>query len=73
MEASALYALAGARSVPVVCFAHVTNTMGQYGSDDFEKGEANGTITATQLIAAAARAFQTNKMEPGGTGASPPR
>jgi uridine phosphorylase len=73
MEASALYAFAAARGVRVACFAHVTNTMGQHGSDDFEKGEANGTITATQLIAAAARAFRANTMKPGATGASPLR
>jgi len=58
MEAAALYAFATARQVPVVCFAHVTNTMGQHGGDDFEKGEADGTLTAMRLIGAAARAFR---------------
>jgi uridine phosphorylase len=42
MEAAALYAFAGYANVPVLCLAHVTNTMGQ-GGDDFEKGEADGT------------------------------
>lgn len=59
MEASALYAFAAARQVSVTCFAHVTNTMGQHGGDDFEKGEADGAVTAIQLIEAAARAFRS--------------
>lgn len=51
MEASALYAFARARNRPVICFAHVTNQMGQT-EGDFEKGEANGAIAAIQLISA---------------------
>ncbi|MGE0626804.1 MAG: hypothetical protein AB7O43_03200 [Hyphomicrobiaceae bacterium] len=31
-----------------VCFAHVTNQMGQAG--DFDKGEANGATAAIDLI-----------------------
>lgn len=58
MEAAALYAFATARGVLVTCFAHVTNTMGQQAGDDFEKGEADGTVTALRLVEAAARAFQ---------------
>ena len=58
MEAAALYAFARARDVPVTCFAHVTNTMGQQAGDDFEKGEAEGTVTALRLIEAAATAFR---------------
>ncbi len=54
MEAAALYALATARAVPIVCLAHVTNTMGQHAGDDFEKGEAGGSLTALRVIAAAA-------------------
>ncbi|MBZ0216722.1 MAG: hypothetical protein K8F25_09235, partial [Fimbriimonadaceae bacterium] len=42
MEASALYAFAQARKKPVICFAHVTNQMGQV-EGDFEKGEEDGT------------------------------
>ena len=39
MEAAALYAFAQARGKSVVCFAHVTNSMGQI-EGDFDKGEA---------------------------------
>ncbi len=48
MEAAALYAFAQARKKPVLCFAHVTNQMGQAG--DFEKGEANGAKAAIALV-----------------------
>jgi uridine phosphorylase len=48
MEAAALYAFAQARKKPVLCFAHVTNQMGQDG--DFEKGEANGAKAAIALV-----------------------
>jgi uridine phosphorylase len=57
MEAAALYAFATARGFPVTCFAHVTNSMGQNTGDDFEKGEAAGTVTALRLIGATAKAF----------------
>lgn len=53
MEAAALYAFAQACGKRIVCFAHVTNQMGQEG--DFEKGEADGTVDALAVIAAAAR------------------
>jgi uridine phosphorylase len=56
MEAAALYAFAEARGKPVLCFAHVTNQMGRV-EGDFEKGEANGTGDALDVIAAAARAW----------------
>ena len=59
MEAAALYAFAGLRGVPVTCVAHVTNTMGQQGGDDFEKGEADGSLTALRIIEAAAEAFRS--------------
>jgi uridine phosphorylase len=55
MEAAALYAFASARKRPVVCFAHVTNTMGQV-EGDFEKGEADGSAASLVLIAAVVRA-----------------
>lgn len=58
MEAAALYALAAARSLPITCIAHVTNTMGQQAGDDFEKGEAGGSVTALRVITAAAGAFR---------------
>ena len=43
-----MYAFAQARGCPVLCFAHVTNQMGQEG--DFEKGEGNGVVDALTLI-----------------------
>ncbi|MGE8944512.1 nucleoside phosphorylase [Leptospira interrogans] len=52
MEAAALYAFAEARNKPVLCFAHVTNQMGQIG--DFEKGEANGATASIALVHAVA-------------------
>jgi uridine phosphorylase len=51
MEAAALYAFARARGKPVLCLAHVTNTMGQAGQD-FEKGESDGTTDALNLLEA---------------------
>jgi uridine phosphorylase len=56
MEAAALYAFSEARRKPVLCFAHVTNQMATV-TGDFEKGEADGTIDALALIAAAVRAW----------------
>jgi uridine phosphorylase len=56
MEASALYAFAKARHKSVVCFAHVTNQMGNI-EGDFEKGKANGSKDALELIAATAKAW----------------
>lgn len=54
MEAAALYAFARARQRAVVCFAHVTNRMGQV-EGDFEKGEGNGVADALAVIACTAR------------------
>jgi uridine phosphorylase len=51
MEAAALYAFARTRGVPVLCLAHVTNTMGQV-EGDFEKGEADGTAEALKVVEA---------------------
>jgi uridine phosphorylase len=56
MEASALYAFAEARSQPVICFAHITNQMGNV-ENDFEKGEAQGSLDAIQVISQAAEAW----------------
>jgi uridine phosphorylase len=53
MEAAALYAFGQVRQKPVLCFAHVTNQMGRIDGD-FEKGEADGSQDALQLIAIAA-------------------
>jgi uridine phosphorylase len=49
MEAAALYALAQARHYQIICFAHVTNQMGQT-EGDFEKGEASGSQAALHII-----------------------
>jgi uridine phosphorylase len=51
MEAAALYAFAQARGRPVLCLAHVTNTMAQAG-DDFEKGDDNGAREGLRVLAA---------------------
>ncbi|NUS22597.1 MAG: nucleoside phosphorylase, partial [Mesorhizobium sp.] len=56
MEAAALYAFAAARHRDVICFAHVTNQMGQT-EGDFEKGEADGTADALTVIAAVVRSM----------------
>jgi uridine phosphorylase len=56
MEAAALYAFAATRQNPVICFAHVTNSMGQT-EGDFEKGEADGVIASLRVVAATARAW----------------
>ena len=57
MEAAALYAFAQARRKPVLCFAHVTNQMGNI-EGDFEKGEADGSVDALALIVRAAKRTQ---------------
>jgi len=49
MEAAALYAFAQARGKAVICFAHVTNQMGQI-EGDFEKGHADGTTDALAIV-----------------------
>ena len=51
MEAAALYAFARAANKQVLCLAHVTNTMAQT-EQDFEKGEADGTADALQVLGA---------------------
>jgi uridine phosphorylase len=56
MEAAALYAFAQAKGKDVVCFAHVTNQMGNV-ENDFEKGAAQGSQDALQVINLAARAW----------------
>jgi uridine phosphorylase len=53
MEATALYAFAQVRQKPIPCFAHVTDQMGRIDVD-FEKGEADGTKDALDLVAIAA-------------------
>jgi len=56
MEASALYAFAQVCQKAVICFAHVTNQMGNK-EGDFEKGEADGSRDALKLIAATAKSW----------------
>lgn len=58
MEAAALYAFARARAVPVLCLAHVTNTMG-LAERDFEKGESDGTSDALRVLEIVAKAMRS--------------
>lgn len=51
MEAAALYAFARASGRKIICLAHVTNTMA-VAEEDFEKGEAAGTIEALHVLEA---------------------
>lgn len=60
MEAAALYTFADVRDHPLVCFAHVTNQMGQT-EEDFEKGEADGSRGALEVIDAAATAWRSSE------------
>jgi len=62
MEAAALYAFARARSVRVLCLAHVTNKMGQ-AAQDFEKGEADGTAGALAVLSAIAGALTSGSLK----------
>lgn len=57
MEAAALYTLADVRNESVVCFAHVTNQMGS-AEEDFEKGEADGSVGSLEVIDAAVAAWR---------------
>ena len=56
MEAAALYAFSRARGKPVICFAHVTNQMGNV-EGDFEKGAEMGGRNALRVIKAAAQGW----------------
>jgi len=58
MEAAALYTFARRRGVPVLCLAHVTNTMG-LADRDFEKGEADGTAEALIILETLAKAVRS--------------
>jgi uridine phosphorylase len=51
MEAAALYAFARSCNRKVLCLAHVTNSMAQI-EQDFEKGEAEGTVDALRVLEA---------------------
>jgi uridine phosphorylase len=60
MEAAALYTFASERNCPVVCFAYVTNEMGQWDSE-FEKGDADGSTVALEVIEAATTAWRADQ------------
>jgi len=62
MEAAALYALAEARQYNIICFAHVTNSMGQM-EGDFEKGEACGSRAALHVIEQTAHLWREWSMQ----------
>jgi uridine phosphorylase len=49
MEASALYVLSAVKDYPIICFAHLTNSMAQT-EGDFEKGEEFGSLDTLTLI-----------------------
>ena len=49
MEASALYALSKVKGYPIICFAHLTNSMAQT-EGDFEKGDEFGSVDTLNLI-----------------------
>ncbi|HMQ33042.1 MAG TPA: nucleoside phosphorylase [Chloroflexaceae bacterium] len=63
MEAAALYALASAKGYPIVCFAHVTNTMATAG-DDFEKGADQGSQATLAILGEVARLWRGAVSEP---------
>jgi uridine phosphorylase len=56
MEAAALYAFAEAKGQHVICFAHITNQMGNI-ENDFEKGAEGGSLDALQVISQAAKSW----------------
>lgn len=49
MECAGLYAFASAKRRPVLCFAHVTNTMGR-SEKEFEKGEDDGVRASLRVL-----------------------
>jgi uridine phosphorylase len=57
MEVAALYTFVREPSRPVVCFAYVTNEMGQ-GDAEFEKGDADGSEIAFEVLEAATVAWR---------------
>ena len=54
MEAAALYAFSKSKEKDVICFAHVTNEMSKE-SGDFEKGVADGSKDALDVISITAK------------------
>jgi uridine phosphorylase len=63
MEIAALYAFAEARKKAVICFAHVTNQMGQV-EGDFEKREADGTTDSLKVLVVTARRLARDHVDP---------
>lgn len=61
MEAAALYAFSKVRNKPVVCFANVTNQMGNV-EGNFEKGAEMGGLSSLRVIEAAARAWLRTRL-----------
>lgn len=61
MEAAALYAFSKAKERDVICFAHVTNEMGKE-SGDFEKGVADGSKDALEVILVTAKKWVSTGM-----------
>jgi uridine phosphorylase len=66
MEAAALYAFARAVGMPLLCLAHITNTMGRDGAD-FEKGEADGTRDALSVLESMIEALRREAPRPTGS------
>lgn len=64
MEAAALYAFAAVREVSVLCFAHVTNQMGQIAGD-FEKGVAEGAQGSLRVVTEVAHRWREGRARPG--------
>src|SRR5262249_22905632 len=57
MEDADRYSFAKSAVARVLCLAHVTNTMGRL-EQDFEKGEADGTRDALQILETIVRSRQ---------------
>lgn len=62
MEAAALYTFSTERDCPVVCFAYVTNEMGR-GDSEFEKGDADGSTAALEVIEATISGWRSHSGE----------
>ena len=56
MKAYPLYAFAEAKAHPLICFAHITNQMGNI-ENDFENGGAQGSMDTMEVITKAAPAW----------------
>jgi uridine phosphorylase len=62
MGVAALYTASQAKQYQVICFAHVTNQMGQT-EGDFEKGEASGSETTLSVVGQTARSWRQRESE----------